>query len=166
MLWKTRIWFWVRVPVLSVQITVVAPIVSQACILRTKLLVCNIRLILRARLSVTLIGNPSGTATTINVTAIIKYCSILLASSISIHEDEFSGFTPNNTPMLQKMAKIIIPNISHVSHPKRLMQRGRGFSFPARENASYRIGTQTLDKAMIPPAITAPNSPNCPHVMG
>ena len=39
----TCIWFWVRVPVLSVQITVVAPIVSQACILRTRLLVLSMR---------------------------------------------------------------------------------------------------------------------------
>ena len=68
----TCIWFWVKVPVLSVQITVMAPIVSQACILRTRLLVDSIRRMFSARLSVTLIGKPSGTATTISVTAIIK----------------------------------------------------------------------------------------------
>ena len=38
----TCIWFCVSVPVLSVQMTVVAPIVSQACILRTRLLVFSI----------------------------------------------------------------------------------------------------------------------------
>ena len=42
---------------MSVQIIVVAPIVSQACILRTRLLLVSIRRILSAKLSVTLIGN-------------------------------------------------------------------------------------------------------------
>ena len=56
--------------------TVIAPIVSQASIFRTRLLVESIRRIFRARLRVTLIGNPSGTATTISVTAIIKYLSV------------------------------------------------------------------------------------------
>ena len=65
----------VKVPVLSVQITVVAPIVSQACILRTRLFVWSMRRIEYARLSVTAIGRPSGTATTISVTAIMSVCS-------------------------------------------------------------------------------------------
>ena len=38
----TRIWFWVSVPVLSVHITVAAPMVSQACIRRTRLFVFSI----------------------------------------------------------------------------------------------------------------------------
>ena len=49
--------------------------VSQACIFLTKLLVSSIRFILNAKLSVTLMGRPSGTATTISVTAIIKVFS-------------------------------------------------------------------------------------------
>ena len=69
------IWFWVSVPVLSVQITVVAPIVSQACILRTRLLVAIILRMLYAKLRVTLIGKPSGTATTTTVMAIITVLS-------------------------------------------------------------------------------------------
>ena len=69
-----RIWFCVRVPVLSVQITVVAPMVSQACILRTRLLVCSIRRMLRASDSVTLMGSPSGTAITTTVMAIMMLC--------------------------------------------------------------------------------------------
>ena len=59
----------------------IAPIVSQACIFRTKLFVFSIRRMLRARLSVTLIGNPSGTATTIKVTAIMKYFRTIRAIS-------------------------------------------------------------------------------------
>ena len=65
--------------------TVVAPIVSQACIFRTRLFVFSILRILNARLNVTLIGRPSGTATTIRVTAIIKYCRMRPAvSSVKI----------------------------------------------------------------------------------
>ena len=63
-------------PVLSVQMTLMAPIVSQACIRRTRLLVESIRRIFSARLRVTLMGNPSGTATTMRVTAIMKYCKV------------------------------------------------------------------------------------------
>ena len=60
-------------------ITVVAPIVSQACIFLTRLFVASIRLMLSARLSVTLIGRPSGTLTTISVTA-----SIIVVSRYSM----------------------------------------------------------------------------------
>ena len=61
--------FCVRVPVLSVQITEAAPIVSQECIVRGS--VCS-RIscrMLKAKLRVTLMGRPSGTATTMSVTA-------------------------------------------------------------------------------------------------
>ena len=75
----TCILFCVSVPVLSVQITVTAPIVSQAWSLRTRLLFFSIRRMLSARLSVTAIGMPSGTAMTISVTAIMKYCNTVSA---------------------------------------------------------------------------------------
>ena len=71
----TLILFMVSVPVLSVQITVVAPMVSQACSLRTRFLTLSILRMLNARLTVTLIGSPSGTATTISVTAIMTDCN-------------------------------------------------------------------------------------------
>ena len=62
-------------PVLSVQITVTAPIVSEACSFRTRLLDFSMRRMLRAKAKVTAIGSPSGTAITISVTAIMKYFS-------------------------------------------------------------------------------------------
>ena len=68
----TCILFWVSVPVLSVQITVTAPIVSDACNFLTRLLLLSIRRILRANDNVTAIGSPSGTAITIMVTLNIK----------------------------------------------------------------------------------------------
>ena len=73
----TRIRFWVSVPVLSVQLTVTAPIVSQACILRTRLLVLSIRRIESASERVMLIGNPSGTAMTIIATETMKQLSTM-----------------------------------------------------------------------------------------
>ena len=73
--------FCVSVPVLSVQMTVTAPMVSQACILRTRLFVASIRRMFSARLSVTLIGSPSGTVTTMSVTAIMKLWSTIFAMS-------------------------------------------------------------------------------------
>ena len=68
----TCILFCVSVPVLSVQITVTAPIVSQACSLRTRLLLLSMRLMFSARASVTAMGRPSGTAMTMSVTDTMK----------------------------------------------------------------------------------------------
>ena len=67
--------FSVRVPVLSVQMQVTAPMVSEACSLRTRLLDFSMRRMFRARARVTAMGRPSGTAITISVTAIMKYFS-------------------------------------------------------------------------------------------
>ena len=71
----TCIRFWVSVPVLSVHITVAAPMVSQACILRTKLLVFSILRMELANESEMAIGSPSGTDTTTSVTAIMMVLS-------------------------------------------------------------------------------------------
>ena len=82
-----------------------APIVSQACIFRTRLLVESIRRIFNARLNVTLIGNPSGTATTIRVTAIIKYCKVAFnagSQSAKVWKVE-KGYT-SITSLIKKMA--------------------------------------------------------------
>ena len=38
------------------------------------------RRMFKARLSVTLMGRPSGTATTMRVTAIMKYCSVCFSA--------------------------------------------------------------------------------------
>ncbi len=64
--------FWVNVPVLSVHITVTEPMVSDASSFFTRQLALAILRIFNARLMVTIMGSPSGTATTIIVTAIIK----------------------------------------------------------------------------------------------
>uniref|UniRef100_A0A0A9GLQ6 Uncharacterized protein n=1 Tax=Arundo donax TaxID=35708 RepID=A0A0A9GLQ6_ARUDO len=67
----------VRVPVLSLQIVVADPIVSQDESRLTRALSCIIFRIEYARVNVTAKGSPSGTATTTIVTAIVK---ILIAS--------------------------------------------------------------------------------------
>ena len=69
---KTFILFSVSVPVLSVQMTVTAPIVSEACSLRTRLFDFSMRRMFSANAKVIVIGRPSGTAITISVTAIMK----------------------------------------------------------------------------------------------
>ena len=77
--------FWVSVPVLSVQITVTAPIVSQACSFLTRLLVRSMRRMLRARLRVTAMGSPSGTAMTMSVTVTMNHfnkVAAMMAQSI------------------------------------------------------------------------------------
>ena len=71
--------FCVSVPVLSVQMVVTAPIVSQACSLRTRMFDFSMRRMLSAKANVTAIGSPSGTAITISVTAIMKYLSTAAA---------------------------------------------------------------------------------------
>ena len=95
--------FCVRVPVLSVQMTVTAPMVSHACILRTKLLVFSMRRMDMANESVMLMGSPSGTAMTMMATEIMKRWSTCCETA--------SQFCCNSPPkkkalksMMQKMA--------------------------------------------------------------
>uniref|UniRef100_A0A0A9CWT6 Uncharacterized protein n=1 Tax=Arundo donax TaxID=35708 RepID=A0A0A9CWT6_ARUDO len=71
----------VSVPVLSLQMTVAEPIVSQAANCRTNALSFIIFFIANARLNVTAKGNPSGTATTTIVTATAKCSNIWSTSS-------------------------------------------------------------------------------------
>jgi len=68
----TVIWFFVRVPVLSVQIVVADPIVSQAIRRRTRQFARVILRIARESERATLIGSPSGTAATTITTASMK----------------------------------------------------------------------------------------------
>jgi len=68
----TSIWFIVKVPVLSVQTVVTEPIVSQAIRRRTRLDARVIFCIVSAREIVTLTGSPSGTETTMMITANMK----------------------------------------------------------------------------------------------
>ncbi len=68
----TCILFCVSVPVLSEQMTVAEPMVSQATSCRTRLLARVILRMARASDTVTLIGSPSGTATTMMMTMSTK----------------------------------------------------------------------------------------------
>ena len=69
---RTVMRFWVRVPVLSLQIVVALPMVSHASRCFTRLFSLLIWKELKARLSVTASGKPSGTATTRIVIAVIR----------------------------------------------------------------------------------------------
>ena len=68
----TDIWFVVRVPVLSEQITDVQPSVSTDGKLRTMAFFLAIRRVPNARQVVITAGKPSGMAATANATAILK----------------------------------------------------------------------------------------------
>jgi len=68
----TCIRFCVSVPVLSEQMTVAEPIVSHATSCRTRAFSRVMRRIARASDTVTLIGSPSGTATTMTMTMYMK----------------------------------------------------------------------------------------------
>jgi hypothetical protein len=68
----TSIWFFVRVPVLSVQIVVAEPMVSQAIRRRTRQFARVIFCMASESERATLIGRPSGTAATTITTASMK----------------------------------------------------------------------------------------------
>lgn len=73
-------------PVLSEQILLAPPIVSQAAIFLTKLLSTNIFLTEKAKDKVTARGRPSGIATTTTVRAKIKYYNKVLGSVELSHD--------------------------------------------------------------------------------
>ena len=131
--------------------------------MRTKLFAFSIRRILRAKLKVTLIGSPSGTATTTNVTATMKYCKICPAVSSDTHEVGSSGFTPKAKPMAARTIDVRTPIPSHLNQPPFSTLSGISLSLPINSKASYTIGIHTLDNAITAPIITAPTNPNCPR---
>lgn len=85
----------VKVPVLSEQMLLAPPIVSQASSFRTKLLSTNIFLTEKARDKVTARGRPSGMATTTTVKANIKYYNKVLGSVELFHGVDTAFSTPN-----------------------------------------------------------------------
>ena len=119
-----------------------APIVSQACILRTRLFVLSIRRILTASDSVTLIGNPSGTATTISVTATIKYCSTRSAIVIQ----SASNSPPKRNPLTS--------NATNVSTASEIP--ARPISFDNRPNCRFSGVSSSL--STVDCSATLPNS--------
>ncbi len=71
----TVIWFWVKVPVLSEQITVVEPSVSTDDRRRISAWRAIISRMPNARVTVTTAGKPSGTAATARLTAMMNISS-------------------------------------------------------------------------------------------
>ena len=68
----TVIRFSVRVPVLSEQITLMQPIVSQAIIFLTSVFCFDILMIVIASDTATMVGSPSGTAATISTMLVMN----------------------------------------------------------------------------------------------
>ena len=75
--------FRVKVPVLSLQILLTPPMISQDARVLTKFYSSFILLTENAKVIVTAKGKPSGTATTIIVTPIMKNFNIFWRQSIS-----------------------------------------------------------------------------------
>lgn len=78
----TFMMFWVKVPVLSVQIWVPPPMVSEAWSFLTKLFSFFIYMTEKAREIVTARGSPSGTATTTTVIDVMK--ALIIAEMLSL----------------------------------------------------------------------------------
>ena len=82
--------------------TVTAPIVSQACMRRTRLLVLSMRRMDIASDSVMLIGSPSGTAITMMATETMKMCS----TCCDISSQSRSNNPPTKTALPSMTQKI------------------------------------------------------------
>ena len=87
---------------------------------RTKLFAAVIFLMLYAKLSVTLIAKPSGTATTIIVTAIMKYSRKFLPTSAGSQLSAPVGVMPNIAPMNVPTARTPAPMPTVASQPRKL----------------------------------------------
>lgn len=80
--------FWVKVPVLSLQMFVALPMISQHYRCLTRLFSSFILLTEKASEIVTAKGSPSGTATTMIVTEVKK--APINASTVSKHRKQWS----------------------------------------------------------------------------
>ena len=69
--------FWVNVPVLSEQITLMQPMVSHATIFLTSAFCLDILMMFTARHADTMVGRPSGTAATISVMEVVNASEIV-----------------------------------------------------------------------------------------
>ncbi len=100
------IWFWVRVPVLSEQITDALPSVSTAGNFLIMAFFRTMRCTPMASTMVTMAGNPSGIAETANATAIIN---------ISITFMPYSNPIAKITPHIPRARNpIYLPNIANL----------------------------------------------------
>ena len=105
--------------------TVTAPIVSQACILRTRLFVRSILRMEMASERVMLMGSPSGTAMTISATETMKMWS--KCSAMSNHPwPAASPARKNLAAMTQKMTTATAMPIRPISRESRVNWRSSG----------------------------------------
>ena len=82
--------FSVSVPVLSEQMTFIAPIVSQAAIFLTRALCFDILIMFIASETATIVGSPSGTAATISTMLVIKASEIVSSEAVPLEIKEAS----------------------------------------------------------------------------
>ena len=82
--------FSVSVPVLSEQMTFIAPIVSQAAIFLTRALCFDILIIFIASETATMVGSPSGTAATISTMLVMKASETVSSEAVPLAMKEAS----------------------------------------------------------------------------
>ena len=109
----TVIWFLVRVPVLSEQITVVEPSVSTAFILLIIALCLAIFRIPNARVITKIIGNPSGTIAT-KIAMAIMNCSITKSKRLDVvFQEKISSKRTRRTATIKAIKPKNRPKLSN-----------------------------------------------------
>ena len=142
----TVIWLVVSVPVLSEQIVVAPPMPSQAERWRTSALSTeSICPILKARLSVTASGRPSGTATTMMVTATMK------AEMSAVYQSLGCATVSRTSRMMKTTTATSVPTLPmEVATASRRIWRGVSSSFSSLVTAMMRPHS-----VFIPVAVTS-----------
>ena len=116
----TTIWFFVRVPVLSEQITVTDPRVSTAGSFRIRALRLSMRRAPRARVMVTTAGSPSGTTATAMLTAVSSRCRHVVSTGQAESEDDCghrqAGRSEHLAHVVEPPLKRRRPNVRVLEH--------------------------------------------------
>ena len=107
--------FSVRVPVLSEQIILIQPIVSQAIIFLTSAFSRDIFIILSASETATIVGSPSGTAATISTILVINASDIVLRLTWFLIINWITSTMKTNAAAEVPIIVIVFPSLSSFS---------------------------------------------------
>ena len=143
----TVILFWVRVPVLSEQMTPAQPRVSTAGRRLTMALRRTIRCTPRARTMVTMAGSPSGMAATARETAV---------RNMSSRSFPWRSPTPNMTAQTHRHRKERLLEISPIFRWRGVSPSPSSRSIPAMRPISVRIPVSVTTQTPRPPVTTVP----------
>lgn len=142
-----------KVPVLSEQMVVALPMVSQARSMRTRLFSLSKRVVANARASVTARGSPSGTATTMMVMATMRMSMNADAFSAAGRRSPDRSATNRNSRTKNRRPAAVAPSLA--------MARARRSSFFCRGVSSTSVRTDIiiLPKLLLTPTEVHKNVP-------